>query len=250
MAAANVYNNSKVSSYDSHVSSLGMRFFNNLGVLDLNPINPEFIGEQPKKGDKVYNYDEKLSLYITPQLAHLTASGIKQLRSLIESGLDDDSIKSFTANSAGNAITIYAPGTVVVRAAKKVVDTDNNFVLSIKNKDNETANHILQNDVVQYNTTNKDVLEDIVYTGLDLLEAFLVQCIELSLYGGVQAAAIANADNRGGSGGSTAKKGGMFANLGDDEDDEDDELESKPVPKRKSKSKALSEIEDEFADEE
>ena len=246
------FSNSKFSSYDGHVSSLGFRFFNNMGVIDLNPIHPEFVGKTPSKGDKVYSYDDKLSIYITPVLAHATLKAIESLRQLVDNGMEDDSIKSASASVAGNRITIYAPGAVKVKSKNITADTSDKYVISIKTKNDEVANHILQNDTIAFETTGKNLLEDTVYTGLDMLEMFLAQVIDLSLAGGIQAASMANAE-RGDTNSGGRKKTNMFANIGDDDEDDDEEDEvATPKAKGRSSKKlaSIKSMEEEFEEDE
>lgn len=251
------FSNAKINSYDNSVSSLSFRYFNNLGVIDVNPINPEFIGVTPKKGDKVYNYEAKMSLYIVPQLAHSALKAIAQLRKLIETGVESDdgkpvAIRSFTVAQSGNSITLYAPGQITVKANKKVIDTSENFVLSIKNKKDEIANHILQNDAVEFMTADKSVLEDTVFTGLDMLELFLEQVVQLNIYGNVHAASVANNEGRSGSTGGGSKSGNSYFNNSlDDDEDEEDVVDEVPASKKSASKKKLAAVmEDEFDEDE
>lgn len=256
----NVYSNSDLRSYDRYISSLGFSFFNSLGTLSLSAISPDAIGKEPKSGDKVYDHENALKVYISAAVAVRILNGIKFLK---------QSIKDFEENPEDGVqpkmvtipfgkdrkLTLMVPGaskiTVKDGSGKRVsVDTTESYVLRVSMTDSEgtqlDAMHVLQNDSIVLTDINKEEYEITTHIGLEMLEAFLSEVISLGTGSYRQGTVLGLPSN--GNSNSSGKGKSPFAtqSMSDDDDDVEEEDDS---PKSKPKSKTTKVLEDEFDDE-
>lgn len=229
-------------SYDSYFSALSYRLYNDTGVIDLSSIDPSFIGKTPKKGDQVYDHENRLSVYIN---AH-TASSIKEAVMILQQSLeaeaedDDDKVRAVVVNfgnefSGARTITIYAPGRVKAKAARQPVDTEENFVVRFDiTKDGETvqALHIMQNSVVTALFTKESTNEQYdqtIYTDLNLLlnfcDAVIMNACGAIRHGVGVASPRPQGGGSGASGGASGGAKNRFAAELDDEEAEEEEEE-------------------------
>lgn len=227
----NVTTFTDLTSYDSYFSSLSYKLFNGASMIELSSIDPAFIGKQPKKGEKVYDHDNRLSVFVTANTAFLLKSGIKQLRESIanEEEDDEDKLKSVSVDF-GNAttgvrkITVFAPGRVVVKAGGKKAPVEDQFVVTfLVEKDGEkiTAVHALQNSELTYSFTKdsaNDSVTDVVNVGLELFLAFLDSVI-INATGLVKHGASSVPRSAGGA--SAPRRQNQFDAAIDDEDEDD-----------------------------
>lgn len=246
---------SDFNSYDSTVSALSTRWYNKLGVIDFAPINPEFIGKRPKKGDQVYDYESKVSVYVGITFAKQLLKAITQVRALLE--LEEDSeVTTITARAGGKSISFHLPGKKTLKTKGKVVDTSENIIIEAvvpgEDDDKIKVTHIMQNTVTEIVAKDGEVIELTEYLDLDLLEDFLLAVVQVAL-GGIEHA-TKNAGGGGSSSGtSSSKKKSKFAAINDDDDDdfeEEDDEDYTPNPKKKSSARkpkvSTSDLEDEF----
>jgi len=75
-----IYTNSNVTSYDRQFSSLTYGFANHNGFIKFSPIKSDFIGKEPKQGDRVYDHDLSESYNISAHDAVLLLEAIEYLQ--------------------------------------------------------------------------------------------------------------------------------------------------------------------------
>ena len=223
-----------MTSYDSSFSSLTYRLFNGSGMLDLSPIDAEFIGKQPKKGDRVYDHDNSVSVFISANTAVTLRHAFKALQEAVDSEQTDfNQVKvSFGNASVGErSVTLFAPGATKVRMAnREYAETSNNFVLRFdiaKNEELIKVAHILQNSEMDYIAGKDIVATQVIYSGLvlfmEFLEGVIVNATNTARHGAYQATRyLSNGSGRGGK--STA--GTSFAKSAFDDGDDDDNSEA------------------------
>lgn len=230
-----IYSNGSLKSYDGYSSSMGVRFYNEVGVVDVAPINPEFVGKEAKKGDKVYNYEDRLSVFISPDAAQGLLSTIEHLQGLLEYALQDEEFVAPTKATfefGDRACTICAPG-ARLRINGERPDLSEKFVLmfSIPDEDGNPIpiTHILQN--TDITLTHADKSQEVVTltTGLDSFKQFLREVIALGTGSYRQGAALA-APTGAASGKSNADKSKGFQQILDEDDEFDEEETSTAKP--------------------
>lgn len=246
------YSYSEFTSYDSTVSALTTRWYTKLGVLDFAPINPEFIGKRPKKGDHVYDYESKVSVYLGVTFAKQLLKAITQVRAALES--EESDIETITARAGEKSISFHLPGMKTLKTKGKVVDTSENIIIEAvvpgEDDDKIKVTHIMQNTVTEIVAKDGEVVELTEYLDLDLLEDFLLAVVQVALSGIEHA--TKNAGSGSTSGGSSSKKKSKFAAINDDDDDdfEEEEDDEDYTPKKKSSTRkpkvSTSDLEDEF----
>ena len=247
------YSSANFSSYDEQVSSMSFSYANEGSFIEVAPIIPTMIGKTPKQGEKVYDYDNRVSTFISPQHAVLLRRALNNLLELIEA---DEEIPAKTevmvpTGQGIRRITIIAPGRVSLKIKGKKTSFPDNFMLKLETKksDDETilAYHVLQNSTVSY-ISGEETSEEVVEHDMIMLMEFCEMVIELSL-GKVRHTAsmtrnLVNANQSSSSNGS--KKGSAFNSMDDDDDGEDDEdyddneTEEEETTSRKSKKSSSS----------
>lgn len=232
-----------IKSYDSHFTSLSASLWNNGGMLNLAPIDPKFIGQVPKKGDKVYDHESQLGFFVNAAGAVALRQAINSLRKMAEGYEDTEEsapseiIRSVVVDLGNEGIgirrvTVYAPGKVSIKAAGTAAPTSENYVLKFEvERDGEIqiAVHVLQNSEVQYSFTKASGEGDIVetvYTGLELILEFLTAVITTGTAAPKHGAAMVAQP----SGGAAQKpfKGNATFDEGDDEAEESEETTTAP----------------------
>lgn len=221
------YTNSNFTSYDEQVSALSFSFANEGSFIDVAPIIPAMIGRTPKQGEKVYDYENRVNTFISPQHAILLR---KALENLLELDEDDIPAKTEVTIPTGQGIrrvTIIAPGRVTLKIKGKKTSFPDNFMIKLETKksDDETilAYHILQNNVVSY-ISGEETSEEVVENDILMLIAFCNTVIELGLSQVRHVASMTRNLVNASAPSSSAKKGGSaFSNMDDDDDGEDED---------------------------
>lgn len=234
------YTNGYYTSYDREFSSMSVTFGGGDGLLQLSPIFDEFIGKEPKKGDNVYNHDERMTFGINAGLAVAILEGI--------SGIEgDEDMKHFTIET-GNAkfkkqFTIFRPHGVKLR--KKSFD---NYVLklSITKEDDTTTNyHILNNEKVVFTNNAKETVDMTVETDLEFIKAFLNQVIIMNTSALIHGARVATARLGSGSSSGGNKKSSSSSKVVEEETDDGDDLDTQQEADLNKMEKS---VESEFED--
>lgn len=258
-----VYSNGSLKSYDGLASSLGVRFYNEVGVVDIAPINPEFVGKEAKKGDKVYNYDDRISIFLTPDVAQGILASIKHLQDLLDYAAQDEEFVAptrLTYEWAERSCTILAPGAKLKINGERP-DLSEKFVLMFNIPDEDgnavTVTHILQNTDLTLTYPDKSQEIATLNTGLESFKTFLSEIISLGTGAYRQGAALA-APTGGASGKSTAEKSAGFGKILDEDDDFEEEegeattSKAKPATARKvlkpNKTVQKANLDEEFLD--
>ena len=240
------YSNGSIKSYDGLASSLGVRFYNEVGVIDIAPINPEFVGKQAQKGDKVYNYDDRISVFTTPEVAQGCLATIKQLQDLLEYALQDEEYVAPTRATytwGERSFTILAPGAKLKINGERP-DLSEKFVImiAVPDEDGNVVNvtHILGNGDLTLTFPDKTKEEQILYVGLENLKAFFNEVIALGTGAYRQGAALAAPT--GGAAKSASDKSKSFSTVLEDEDDfdEDNDAPAKSATKPSTTRKVLN----------
>lgn len=261
------YSNGDMSSYDGYFTALGYRQMNQAGIIDFAFIDPSFVGKaanQIKKGDKVYDHENRVSLFLSPVNAMVVKQGLKQFREAIEAEEGQqapditDQVRSitFTFPGAGGkerVMTFFAPNTTKVKNGKIAVDTELNYVLNVTTTDKEgnevSACHVMQSMVVDLAFTKKSESEGaqiVIHQDMDLLSAFLDGVILLGTGVLRQGAQMAQpAYNSGGS--STPSRRSQPAASFDDDEGDDEEVGNKK-PNKTSRTATALDLESEFED--
>ena len=223
------YSSANFSSYDEQVSSLSFSYANEGSFIEVAPIIPTMIGKTPKQGEKVYDYDNRVSTFISAQHAILLRRALNNLLELVEA---DEEIPAKTevtipTGQGIRRVTLIAPGRVSLKIKGKKTNFPDNFMLKLETKksDDETvlAYHILQNSVVSY-ISGEETSEEVVENDILMLIEFCNMVIDLSL-GKVRHTAsmtrnLVNANQSSSSNG--GKKGSAFNSMDDDDDDGED----------------------------
>ena len=236
-----VFTNAYTNSYDSTFSSLSFKYIDDKAFLVFAPIFPNMVGKTPKKGERIYDYDNAISFFVSPQVA---STFLRTIRSFMD---DQDSeepsmTKLIIGDEFGRTMTLCAPG--AIRISKKVFEE--NYVLKVTSTQNdETINayHVLQTNVCTMVNTSKEEEEFLIHSDIELLITFCEELIKIALASPRHIANYARnmigANNNSNKG--NGKRGNAFANMEDDEDDEptsdDDEEESAPSSKKTSNKK-------------
>ena len=210
-------NTNGFTSYDNHFCSMGARHWQFASMLNFAPIKPEFVGKEAQKGDKVYEYEDSVSVGISPQLAVQLLQAFKSLQSMYEQ--DEEGEAFFTeVKTPYNEITLYAPGALerAPRNNKREADIEGKYVLKVIKKDKDgdiTIYHVLENGTFSINDE-----EYVVNTTFELLVNFFKQIIKESA--GSIAHTIRMNQPQKGRGAATRTKRRSFsdANTDDDED--------------------------------
>lgn len=250
------YSNGDMSSYDGFFTALGYRQMNQAGIIDFAFIDPSFVGKsanQIKKGEKVYDHENRVSLFLSPVNAMVVKQGLKQFREAIEAeegqqAPDEisDQIRSitFTFPGAGGkerVLTFFAPNTTKVKNGKTPVDTELNYVLNVTTTDKDgnevSACHVMQSMVVDLAYTKKSESEGaqiVIHQDMDLLNAFLDGVILLGTGVLRQGAQMAQPAYNSGGGSTPSRRSQPAASFDDDESDEEEVGNKKPATKPKT----------------
>ena len=176
-----VYTNSSTNSYDKYFSAIEYKFVNNSGLLKFTPIEKAFVGKDPKKGDKIYNYEKSESLLVTAVEAIKLLNAITLLESTL--GTDDQmasiSVKSGGANISKN-ITIFAPGCVKFKSPLPTTTTG--FTIKFERTTEKDGSaiywHIFAPDSYVIRDRAKEETEIEIHAEFDLFKHFLKTVID------------------------------------------------------------------------
>ena len=232
-----LFSNSGYSSYEHQFSVLSYTYGNDGSFLSLAPILKEKQGKSPssyKKGESVYNYDNKLMCVITPEHAVTLLQGL----SILESE-DSEFTKIHVESKLGEnsrAITIVKPNSIKLGG-----QTFDNFILKItvtKKDETRTLYHIFNSTKLSLIRADKTEEEIEVSYDMEIFKEFLKSVIDNSLSMHWHAARRAVGFN-GGKDSTSSKKDNDQSNL-EEEDLDDDQ--------KKSVKEAEGNFDDEFAE--
>jgi hypothetical protein len=241
-----VYTQSQINSYERQFTAMSFTFVNGSGLITLSPIFDEFVGKEPKKGDNVYDHDEKMNFLVDAQTALRLKRGVIALR-------DNDELKNFVMTFGGEknrrTLSLFKPKTLKLQG-----NNHDNYILKLtqtKDDGEEKMYHLLQRSTDKYKNVSNEEFDDEVEIDLELLVAFCEEVVKVAFgtaYHGVRR------------GGGSAPAGGgsrpaaRRRNVEEDDDGEsssgggdsdDDAKPSKPA----AKTGRRSSLSDEFKDE-
>jgi hypothetical protein len=232
-----VYSKSDVNSYERQFSAMNFTLVNGGSLISLAPIFDEFLNKEPKKGDNVYDYDEKMNFMIDAQAALLGRKGVQDL--LAD---EDGALKSFTMKfgneKSPRTFTIFKPN-----AIKLGGNFFGEFVLKLtqtKDDGEQKMFHIMQRATSEFKTADNDVIEDTQEIDMLLLVEFFNAVIDNAF--GVSAH---GAKRNGGGGSSYQSAGKKPARRAIEEDSEEGGEESSGKPSGKAGAKKTN-LSDEF----
>lgn len=179
-----VYTSSNTSFYDKHASALELKFVNNNGLLKFSPINSEFVGKDPKKGDKIYDYESSTNILI---------SGIdaKRLLDAIEAdNYEEDAMANTSiiiqseAATFKRTLSIFKPNTTKLSTMK---ERWNGYILSIVHeheKDGKsTVIHCFNPSSYAFKNAKKEVTEYETHPEFDLFVEWLKAVVQVAVGG-------------------------------------------------------------------
>jgi hypothetical protein len=218
------YTNADFSSYDGLFSALSFMLINQSTTLQLAPIDPAMIGKQPKKGERVYDYDNKLTVMLNAPFA-------MQLQKAFEYITDpelDAEVTQITVSTGveGNsrAVTIFRPGAVKLKVAGKSTQFDENYLMKIEiTKDGDTtrAYHVMQNSVITFGMKNAEGVksedEVTIEHDIEIIKQVCQRVIDTAL--GLSRHGATQAVRMNGGGSSPARKKNAFQGVEEGEDD-------------------------------
>lgn len=210
-----LYTNSGYVLYDNTFTSLQMGFVDNNGFIKIAAINKEFVNKKPKKGDRVYDYDNAISY-------HLNAKDALVLLTMIEK-IENNEIHQaeYTTGVEGEVIRkfkIMAPESVKLGTVKYP-----NYIIKFVKQDNTDSNnssttfHLFEK--TEYVANKDEVIE--IHTGLLIFKKFLESIVSASSNSFFHGAKKAN--NGSSSAGKTRRS--FSSNVTEEEDDENSSKE-------------------------
>lgn len=206
--------------YDSSFSALKFTLADEKGMIFLSPVISGMSGKKPKAGEKMYDYDNKLSFQFSVTQAITLKEGIDNL--LTNKG-KSVSIET-TFNDTKRSFTVFSPNSI--QLGGKTLD---NYLLRISLIDEDSTQKVYHSLKKEIYIMDKEEYE--VEAGLKALIAFLDAVVE-------NASSVAwHGAKRNGSSPSYGGGGNTRRNL----DDDDDEV---PV----SSSRRAKVVEEEFLD--
>lgn len=225
--AAAVWSSAEFNSYDGRFSALSFAFANGSTMLQIAPIFAETIGKELKRGERRYDYDNKISVSLDRNAQALKAA-LQYLTS------DAEDIKSITVGP----ITVFRPHQVSLNK-----QTFDEYILRIEVERDEQKTrmyHVLQNHVFTITKSDKTTEEMVVESDIDML----MHACDVAMTNAMNLPRHAAAQVQGGKAGGGQRSGGLAQAV--EEDDEDPNASSPETQAgRKAASKALA---DEFDD--
>lgn len=222
-----IYTNSGFTLYDNTFTAMQMGMVDNNGFVKIAAINSEFVNKKPKKGDRVYDYDNSITYHLNAKDASVILKMINDLESDSENnktveystGEESNIYRSFKI-AAPNAISLakVTYPNYIIRFVKEDVGTENS---------KSTTYHIFEK--TEYHL-NKDTVE--VHTGLEIFKKFLEGIILNSTNTVFHGAKKANNSNSG-----RNQRKTFSSNVVEEEDENSSESSS-----------TASSLNDEFAD--
>lgn len=227
--AAAVWSNAEFNSYDGRFSALSFAFANGSTMLQIAPIFADTIGKELKRGERRYDYDNKISVSLDRNAQALKAA-LQYLTS------DAEDIKSITVGP----ITVFRPHQVSLNK-----QTFDEYILRIEVERDEQKTrmyHVLQNHVFTITKSDKTTEEMVVESDIDML----MHACDVAMTNAMNLPRHAAAQVQGGKAGGGQRSGGLAQAVEEDGDDEDPNASSPETQAgRKATSKALA---DEFDD--
>lgn len=225
--AVAVWSSAEFNSYDGRFSALSFAFANGSTMLQIAPIFAETIGKELKRGERRYDYDNKLNVSLDRNAQALKAA-LQYLTS------DAEDIKSITVGP----ITVFRPHQVSLNK-----QTFDEYILRIEVERDEQKTrmyHVLQNHVFTITKSDKTTEEMVVESDIDML----MHACDVAMTNAMNLPRHAAAQVQGGKAGGGQRSGGLAQAV--EEDDEDPNASSPETQAgRKAASKALA---DEFDD--
>lgn len=225
--AAAVWSNAEFNSYDGRFSALSFAFANGSTMLQITPIFAETIGKELKRGERRYDYDNKISVSLDRNAQTLKAA-LQYLTS------DAEDIKSITVGP----ITVFRPHQVSLNK-----QTFDEYILRIEvERDEEKTRmyHVLQNHVFTITKSDKTTEEMVVESDIDML----MHACDVAMTNAMNLPRHAAAQVQGGKAGGGQRSGGLAQAVEEDHEDPNASSPEKQA-ERKAASKALA---DEFDD--
>lgn len=179
-----VYTSSNTSFYDKHASALELKFVNNNGLLKFSPINQEFVGKEPKKGDKIYDYESATNVLISGIDAKRLLDAI-EADSYEEDAMTNTSIVIQTETATfTRTLSILKPGTTRLSTMK---ERWNGYILSIvqeHGKDGKmTVIHCFNPSNYAFKNAKKEVTEYETHPEFDLFVEWLKAVVQVAVGG-------------------------------------------------------------------
>ena len=149
------YTTNSVNFYDRLFSALSFTWAGDGMLMSLAPIFEERIGRQPKRGESVYDYDNKTNVSITPIKA--TA-----LKTSLEHFLSSNEVRSFEVTLTANGQTDYVrtlkfmkPGMLKLKGSESAIQ-DISMCLTVKDRGGETSKHyhVFAQETVAFETSS------------------------------------------------------------------------------------------------
>lgn len=220
--AAAVWSSAEFNSYDGRFSVLSFAFANGATMLQIAPIFAETIGKELKRGERRYDYDNKLNVSLDRNAQALKAA-LQYLTS------DAEDIKSITVGP----ITVFRPHQVSLNK-----QTFDEYILRIEVERDEQKTrmyHVLQNHVFTVTKSDKTTEEMVVESDIDML----LHACDVAMTNAMNLPRHAAAQVQGGKAGGGQRSGGLAQAV--EEDDEDPNASSpEKQAERKAASKALA----------
>lgn len=227
--AAAVWSSAEFNSYDGRFSALSFAFANGATMLQIAPIFAETIGKELKRGERRYDYDNKLNVSLDRNAQALKAA-LQYLTS------DAEDIKSVTVGP----ITVFRPHQVSLNK-----QTFDEYILRIEVERDEQKTrmyHVLQNHVFTITKSDKTTEEMVVESDIDML----MHACDVAMTNAMNLPRHAAAQVQGGKAGGGQRSGGLAQAVEEDDGEEDPNASSPETQAgRKAASKALA---DEFDD--
>ena len=232
-----LFTNAGYNSYEHQFSVLSYTYGNDGSFISLAPILKEKQGKSPssyKKGESVYNYDNKLMCVITPEHAVTLLQGLIILESE-DSEFNKIHVESKLGENA-RAITIVKPNSIKLGG-----QTFDNYILKVtvtKKDETRTLYHIFNSSKLNLIRADKTEEEIDVSYDLEVFKEFLKSVVDnsLSMHWHASRRAVGLNSNKDSS---YSKKDNDQSNL-EEEDLNDDQ--------RKSVKETEGNFEDEFAE--
>lgn len=223
-----VYTSSGTSLYDKHCSAIEFKFVNNNGLLKFSPINAEFIGRDPKKGDKVYSYDEASNLLVTA----LDAKRLLTALSVEENSEEDEYSQIIIDTESAmftRKITIHKPNTIKLTTMKTKHDS---YIIQVSQEHEKDGKMVLFHcfQASSFSLKNVKTKEVEVYTDhteFELFKDWLRAIIDVSVGGNKHSVNCLTSKMSSGNRAGNNNRSRNVPQIEGEEDDSDDVKQSK-----------------------